>query len=81
MRCSIFRVGSDDGISHMIDPKASDWSDLDLLTTAEATERLVAEIASVETEIAAMENADQPDEKSLSALRSRLTALRNRLPR
>jgi hypothetical protein len=65
----------------MIDPKASDWSDLDLLTTAEATERLVAEIASVEAEIAAMENADQPDEKSLSALRGRLTALRNRLPR
>jgi hypothetical protein len=65
----------------MIDPKASDWSDLDLLTTAEATERLVVEIASVETEIAAMENADQPDEKSLSALRSRLTALRNRLLR
>jgi hypothetical protein len=65
----------------MIDPNASDWSDLDLLTTAEATERLVAEIASVEAEIAALEDADRPDEKSLSALRGRLTALRNRLPR
>jgi hypothetical protein len=64
----------------MIDPNASDWSDLDLLTTAEVTERLVAEIASVEDEIAELEGADRPDEKSLSALRSRLTALRNRLP-
>jgi hypothetical protein len=65
----------------MIDPNASDWSDLDLLTTVEVTERLVAEIASVEAEIAASESADRPDEQSLSALRSRLTALRNRLPR
>jgi len=65
----------------MIDPNASDWSDLDLLTTAEATGRVVAEIASVEGEIAELETADQPDEKSLSALRRRLTALRNRLPR
>ena len=46
-------MGSDDGISRMIDPNASDWSDLDLLTTVEVTERLVAEIASVEAEIAA----------------------------
>jgi hypothetical protein len=81
VRCSISRAGSDDGISHMIDPNASDWSDLDLLTTAEATARVVAEIASVEGEIAELEAADRPDEKSLSALRSRLTALRNRLPR
>jgi hypothetical protein len=65
----------------MIDPNASDWSDLDLLTTAEANERVVAEIASVEADIAAAKSADQPDEKSLSALRTRLTALRNRLPR
>jgi hypothetical protein len=65
----------------MIDPNASDWSDLDLLTTAEANQRVVAEIASVEAEIAALENTDRPDEKSLSALRSRLVALRNRLPR
>jgi hypothetical protein len=65
----------------MIDPNASDWSDLDLLTTAEVTERLVAEIASVEAEIAALEDTEQPDGKSLSALRSRLSALRNRLPR
>lgn len=64
----------------MIDPNASDWSDLDLLTTAEATERVIAEIASVEGEIAELEAAGRPDEKSLSALRSRLTALRNRLP-
>jgi hypothetical protein len=65
----------------MIDPNASDWSDLDLLTTAEVTERLVAEIGTVEGEIAALENAGRPDADSLAALRRRLTALRERLPR
>jgi hypothetical protein len=65
----------------MIDPNASDWSDLDLLTTAEVTERLVAEIGTVEGEIAALENAHRPDADSLAALRRRLTALRERLPR
>jgi hypothetical protein len=65
----------------MIDPKASDWSDLDLLTTAEATERLVAEIGTVEGEIAELENADTADTDALAALRRRLSALRERLPR
>jgi hypothetical protein len=65
----------------MIDPNASDWSDLDLLTTAEVTERLLAEIASTEGEIAELGNADAPDADSLAALRRRLTALRERLPR
>jgi hypothetical protein len=65
----------------MIDPNASDWSDLDLLTTAEVTERLVAEIGTVEGEIAALENADRPDADLLAALRGRLAALRERLPR
>jgi hypothetical protein len=65
----------------MIDPNASDWSDLDLLTTAEVTERLLAEIASTEGEIAEMGTADAPDADSLAALRRRLTALRERLPR
>jgi hypothetical protein len=65
----------------MIDPNASDWSDLDLLTTAEVTERLLAEIASTEGEIAELGNADAPDADSLAALRRLLTALRERLPR
>jgi len=65
----------------MIDPNASDWSDLDLLTTAEVTARLLAEIASTEGEIAELGNADAPDADSLAALRRRLTALRERLPR
>jgi hypothetical protein len=65
----------------MIDPNASDWSDLDLLTNAEVAERLTAEIASVEREIAVAENAGDPNGTSLSALRSRLTALRDRVPR
>ncbi|HXO51577.1 MAG TPA: hypothetical protein VN888_11225 [Mycobacterium sp.] len=65
----------------MIDPKASDWSDLDLLTTAEATERVVAEIGSVESEIAELDNPDTADADALAALRRRLSALRERLPR
>ena len=65
----------------MIDPNASDWSDLDLLTTADVTERLVAEIASVEGEIAELGDADSADAASLAALRRRLSALRDRLPR
>ena len=65
----------------MIDPNASDWSDLDLLTTAEVTERLVAEIASTEREIAELGTAERPDADALAALRRRLTALRERLPR
>jgi hypothetical protein len=65
----------------MIDPNAPDWSDLDLLTTAEVTERLLAEIASTEGEIAELGNADAPDADSLAVLRRRLTALRERLPR
>ena len=65
----------------MIDPNASDWSDLDLLTTTEVAERLVAEIAAVEVEIAELDNADRPDADSLAALQRRLTALRERLLR
>jgi hypothetical protein len=41
------------------DPDASDWSDLDLLTVSEATERLDEEIASVHREIATL-TADSP---------------------
>jgi len=41
------------------DPNASDWTDLDLPTVSEATERLDAELARVRAEIAALgEGAD-----------------------
>jgi hypothetical protein len=60
----------------VIDPDASDWSDLDLLTVAEANERLRVEIAATETEVAEAEAAGTavPD-----ATRRRLAALRKRL--
>lgn len=63
----------------MIDPNASDWSDLDLLTTAEATKRLVAEIASVEREIADVKQSQDTAESRLAPLHRRLDALRDRL--
>jgi len=40
------------------DPNASDWSDLDLLTVEEATERLSAEISATTEELAGL--ADGP---------------------
>jgi predicted nucleotidyltransferase len=36
------------------DPNASDWSDLDLLTVSEATERLDEEVAAVRAEVDAL---------------------------
>ncbi|HEX4252537.1 MAG TPA: hypothetical protein VH008_32045 [Pseudonocardia sp.] len=39
------------------DPNASDWSDLDLLTVSEATERLDEEIAAVHASIEALSSA------------------------
>ncbi|GAA5153415.1 hypothetical protein GCM10023321_23630 [Pseudonocardia eucalypti] len=36
------------------DPNASDWSDLDLLTVTEATERLTDELAEVRARIAGL---------------------------
>lgn len=57
----------------MIDPNLSDWSDQDLLTVAEARERLLNEIATVQREIAESEHASQ------TALRRRLAALEKRL--
>lgn len=69
----------------MIDPNASDWSDLDLLTFAEVHERLANEISAVERELARIQqNGPDPDGKrsfSAEALRSRLIALRERLAR
>jgi hypothetical protein len=58
----------------MTDPNASDWSDLDLLTVTEARERLTAEIAVTQREIAAAEDAGK-----LEALRRRLVLLQKRL--
>jgi hypothetical protein len=69
----------------MIDPNASDWSDLDLLTFAEVHERLANEISAVEHELARIQqNGPDPDgTQSLTteALRGRLSALRERLAR
>jgi hypothetical protein len=58
----------------MTDPNASDWSDLDLLTVTEARERLTAEIAVTQREIAAAEDAGK-----LESLRRRLAMLQKRL--
>jgi hypothetical protein len=70
----------------MIDPNASDWSDLDLLTIDEASERLGEEIVTVERELAELRPklADEPTLAASIALRERrLAALkqtRERLP-
>jgi hypothetical protein len=58
----------------MTDPNASDWSDLDLLTVTEARERLTAEIAVTQREIAAAEDGGK-----LEGLRRRLLLLQERL--
>lgn len=57
----------------MIDPNKSDWSDLDLLTNEEARHRLIAEIATLETELAG--GIGKADSARLSALRLRLQTL------
>jgi hypothetical protein len=53
------------------DPNASDWSDLDLLTVSEATERLDAEIDAMGREIATL----APDSPRLAPARRRLELL------
>ena len=66
----------------MIDPNASDWSDLDLLTIEEAEERLHAEIAVMQQEIERLQadgSNDNDNAAALSAARRRLEALRRRL--
>jgi predicted TIM-barrel fold metal-dependent hydrolase len=60
-----------------IDPNASDWSDLDLLTRAEARERLLAEVGVAERDVA-QEEATR-DGTRLVALRRRLALLQERL--
>ena len=61
----------------MIDPNASDWSDLDLLTRAEVRERLLAEIGVAKQEVA-QEEANG-DGVKLAALKRRLAMLQERL--
>jgi hypothetical protein len=58
----------------MIDPNASDWSDLDLLTVTEARDRLTTEIAVTQREIAAASDAEK-----IESLRRRLAVLQKRL--
>jgi hypothetical protein len=63
----------------VIDPNSSDWSDLDLLTKAEAGERLSTEITEIERQLADPlgEHGDGERER----LEHRLTLLRMRLGR
>jgi len=61
----------------MIDPNASDWSDLDLLTRTEARERLLVEVGVAEKDIAQEEATG--DGARLVALRRRLAMLQERL--
>jgi hypothetical protein len=74
----------------MIDPTASDWSDLDLLTISEAAERLAAETVVVRRELAQLRSTlrDRPDSPEtiagIAARERRLVVLQesvNRLPR
>lgn len=54
------------------DPTASDWTDLDLLTVAEAIERLDHEVEAVRQEIELLAGSD---DASLAAARRRLELL------
>ena len=56
------------------DPNASDWSDLDLLTVSEATERLDEELAAVRASIEAL-SADPARATELPEARHRLVLL------
>jgi hypothetical protein len=58
------------------DSNTSDWSDLDLLTNEEARNRLAAEIATLEDELAA---GGEVDSVRLSALRLRLRTVEESL--
>ena len=63
----------------MIDPNDSDWSDLDLLTRNEVQQRLRAEIAEVEAELADLERVGTDRGPAAAALSRRLDALKARL--
>ncbi len=60
----------------MIDPTASDWSDLDLLTKAEASERLSEEIGAIERQLT--HGSEDLDGPGRDALERRLSLLRKR---
>lgn len=62
------------------DPNASDWSDLDLLTVTEATERLTDELAEVRARIAALAG-DPGAEDELAAGRRREDLLERAMDR
>jgi len=61
------------------DPNDSDWSDLDLLTRNEVAQRLRAEVAAVEVELADLERAGGNTGPVAAALIRRLDALKARL--
>jgi hypothetical protein len=65
----------------VIDPNASDWSDLDLLTRTEARERLVAEISAAKQDVSREEarELEMGDGAKLAALKRRLAMLQERL--
>lgn len=63
----------------MIDPEASDWSDLDLLTYAEVNQRLANEITALETELASLNHSETAAAPSRQALQNRIDALRRRI--
>jgi hypothetical protein len=65
----------------VIDPNASDWSDLDLLTRTEARERLVAEISVAKQDVSREEarELEMGDGAKLAALKRRLAMLQERL--
>jgi uncharacterized small protein (DUF1192 family) len=65
----------------MIDPNASDWSDLDLLTIEEAEKRIHAEITVMQQEIERLQADDSNgncNAAALAAAQRRLEALRRR---
>ncbi len=62
----------------MIDPNASDWSDLDLLTHAEVNQRVADEISVLEAELANIKNSSTAA-SSGQALQDRIDALRRRI--
>jgi hypothetical protein len=61
------------------DPNASDWSDLDLLTVSEATERLDEEMAAVRASIEALGAAPATGPDADPAAGARLAEARHRL--
>ena len=62
----------------MIDPNASDWSDLDLLTYAEVNQRLADEISELEAELTNIQHSGTAAPTG-QVLRDRIDALRRRI--